>query len=166
MSDNPLLRINKIISKKPVYLFWALQICFWSFVSLISLVSLTLWYVQIDVEHLSHTFWQSVIGIALSMPLYWIFMKCWNAPIFTRVLFSIASVLLISFLWTVIRVELYISLVMVTGMSLAAGFLVVSLFTFVGQVFFMASAIISYCNLNIKLCLKKKLKQNQNNYKG
>jgi len=115
MSDNPLLRINKIISKKPVYLFWALQICFWSFVSLISLVSLTLWYVQIDVEHLSHTFWQSVIGIALSMPLYWIFMKCWNAPIFTRVLFSIASVLLISFLWTVIRVELYISLVGTDG---------------------------------------------------
>jgi LytS/YehU family sensor histidine kinase len=115
MSDNPLLRINKIISKKPVYLFWALQICFWSFVSLISLVSLTLWYVQIDVEHLSHTFWQSVIGIALSMPLYWIFMKCWNAPIFTRVLFSITSVLLISFIWTVIRVELYIELVGTDG---------------------------------------------------
>lgn len=115
MSDNPLLRINKIISKKPVYLFWALQICFWSFVSLISLVSLTLWYVQIDVEHLSHTFWQSVVGIVFSMPLYWIFMRYWNAPIFTRVLSSISSVLLISFLWTVIRVELYISLVGTDG---------------------------------------------------
>ncbi|WP_210725520.1 sensor histidine kinase [Candidatus Colwellia aromaticivorans] len=111
MSDNPLLRINKIISKKPVYLFWFLQICFWSFVSLISLVSLTLWYVQIDVEHLSHTFSQSIVGIVFSMPLYWIFMRCWHAPIFTRVFLSIASVLIISFVWTVIRVELYIKLV-------------------------------------------------------
>mgnify|MGYP000226273569 CR=1 FL=1 len=110
MSDNPLLRINKLISKKPVYLFWALQICFWSFVSLISLISLTLWYVQIDVEHLNHTFWQSVVGIVFSLPLYWVFMRCWNSPLLTRVLVSITSVLFISFAWTVIRVELYIEL--------------------------------------------------------
>ena len=110
MSDNPLLRINKFISKKPVYLFWALQICFWSFVSLISLISLTLWYVQIDVEHLNHTFWQSVVGIVFSLPLYWIFMRYWNSSLLTRVLISITSVIFISFAWTVIRVELYIEL--------------------------------------------------------
>jgi two-component system LytT family sensor kinase len=110
MSDNLLLNINKIISKKPVYLFWVLQVSLWSFVSLVSLVSLTLWYVQIDVEHLSHTFWQSIIGIVFSLPLYWIFMRCWNSPIFTRVFISITSVLLISFVWTIIRVELYITL--------------------------------------------------------
>jgi LytS/YehU family sensor histidine kinase len=111
MSDNTLLHINKFISKKPLYLFWALQTCFWSFVSLISLISLTLWYVQIDVEHLSHTFWQSVVGLALSLPLYWIYMRYWHAPIYIRVCISIVSVLLISFVWTVIRVELYITLV-------------------------------------------------------
>ncbi|WP_190278401.1 sensor histidine kinase [Colwellia hornerae] len=110
MSDNPLLRFNKLISKKPEYLFWVLQICFWSFVSLISLISLTLWYVQIDVEHLSHTFWQSVVGIFCSLPLYWVFMRCWNSPIFIRVLISIISVICISFIWTLIRVELYIEL--------------------------------------------------------
>jgi len=110
MSDNPLLSLNKFISKKPVYLFWALQICFWSFVSLISLISLTLWYVQIDVEHLNHTFWQSIIGVICSLPLYWIYMKCWNSPIFTRVLITIVSVICISFIWTLLRVELYIEL--------------------------------------------------------
>ena len=110
MSDNPFVLINKFISKKPVYLFWALQISFWSFVSLISLISLTLWYVQIDVEHLNHTFWQSVVGIVCSMPLYWIFMKCWNSPIFIRVLISIFSVICISLVWTLIRVGLYIEL--------------------------------------------------------
>jgi len=116
MSDKPLLRINKFISQKPVYLFWALQICFWSFVSLISLISLTLWYVQIDVEHLNHTFWQSVVGVVFSLPLYWIFMRCWHSPILTRVLISIASVLFISFIWTVIRVELYIELTSTDGL--------------------------------------------------
>lgn len=110
MSENFLQRELDIISKKPVYLFWFLQICFWSFVSLISLVSLTLWYVQIDVAHLNHTFLQSVVGIVFTLPLYWVFMRCWNTFIFTRVLVSIASVLLIAFAWTVIRVELYVEL--------------------------------------------------------
>jgi two-component system LytT family sensor kinase len=115
MSDNPLLRLNKFISKKPEYLFWVLQICFWSFVSLISLISLTLWYVQIDVEHLNHTFWQSVVGIFCSLPLYWIFMRCWHSPIFTRVLITIVSVICISFIWTLIRVKLYIELTSSAG---------------------------------------------------
>lgn len=110
MSESFLQRELNLISKKPVYLFWFLQICFWSFVSLISLVSLTLWYVQIDVAHLNHTFLQSVIGIVFTLPLYWIFMRCWNTAIFKRVLVSISSVLLISFVWTVIRVELYVEL--------------------------------------------------------
>ena len=110
MTVNFLQSVIYSISKKPVYFFWALQLCFWSFVSLISLISLTLWYVQIDVAHLSHTFWQSVVGIIFSLPLYWVFMKCWNTPIFTRASISVASVLLVSFVWTVIRVELYIRL--------------------------------------------------------
>ncbi len=110
MSEHFLRRQFKSISKKPAYIFWALQICFWSFVALISLVSLTLWYVQIDVAHLSHTFWQSVIGLAFTLPLYWIFMRYWNAPIFTRVFINISSALFISFIWTVIRVQLYIKM--------------------------------------------------------
>jgi sensor histidine kinase YesM len=110
MSDNFLQREFKSISKKPLYLFWTLQFCFWSFVSLSTLISLTLWYVQIDVAHINHTFWQSAIGIVFTLPLYQIFMRYWDAPIFKRALISITSVLLISFIWTVFRVELYIEL--------------------------------------------------------
>ena len=110
MSEHFLQQKFNSISENPIYLFWFLQICFWSFVALISLVSLTLWYVQIDVAHLNHTFLQSFVGIVFSLPLYWVFMRCWNSPILTRVLISIASVLLISFIWTAIRVELYIRL--------------------------------------------------------
>ncbi|MCW8863740.1 MAG: histidine kinase [Colwellia sp.] len=115
MPENFLQRKLNAILKNPVNLFWVLQACFWSFVSFISLISLTLWYVQIDVAHLSHTFWQSVIGIIFSLPLYWISMRCWHTPIFKRVLISIASVLSISFLWTAIRIELYIKLVGTEG---------------------------------------------------
>jgi sensor histidine kinase YesM len=110
MSEHFLQKQFESISENPIYLFWFLQFCFWSFVSLISLVSLTLWYVQIDVVHLNHTFLQSFIGVIFSMPLYWVFMRFWNSSIITRVFVSIAAVLLISFLWTVIRVELYITL--------------------------------------------------------
>ena len=110
MSEHFLQQKFKSISENPIYLFWFLQICFWCFVALISLFSLTLWYVQIDVAHLNHTFLQSFVGIVCSMPLYWIFMRCWNTAILTRVLVSIASVLLVSFIWTIFRVELYIGL--------------------------------------------------------
>ena len=110
MSEHFLQQKYNSISENPIYLFWFLQFCFWSFVSLISLVSLTLWYVQIDVAHLNHTFLQSFVGVVFSLPLYWAFMRCWNTSIFIRVFVSITSVLLISFIWTVIRVELYIRL--------------------------------------------------------
>ncbi|WP_232769112.1 sensor histidine kinase [Colwellia sp. Bg11-28] len=110
MSEHFLQQKYNSISENPIYLFWFLQFCFWSFVSLISLVSLTLWYVQIDVAHLNHTFLQSFVGVVFSLPLYWVFMRCWNTSIFIRVFVSITSVLLISFIWTVIRVELYIRL--------------------------------------------------------
>lgn len=110
MSEHFLQKKYNSISDNPVYLFWFLQFCFWSFVSLISLVSLTLWYVQIDIAHLNHTFLQSFVGVIFSMPLYWVFMRFWNTSILIRVLVSITSVLLVSFLWTAIRIELYISL--------------------------------------------------------
>ncbi len=110
MSEHFLQQKYNSISENPIYLFWFLQICFWSFVALISLVSLTLWYVQIDVDHLNHTFLQSCVGIVFSLPLYWVFMRCWNTSLLKRVVASIGSVLLISFAWTVIRVELYVRL--------------------------------------------------------
>ncbi len=115
MSEHFLQQKFNSTLEKPIYLFWFLQLCFWSFVSLISLVSLTLWYVQIDVAHLNHTFWQSVVGIVFSLPLYWVFMKCWNSPIFIRALISIVSVICISFIWTLIRVELYIEMIGTDG---------------------------------------------------
>jgi len=110
MSEHFLQKQYEYVSENPIYLFWFLQFCFWSFVSLISLVSLTLWYVQIDIAHLNHTFLQSFVGVIFSMPLYWVFMRFWNTSILIRVLVSITSVLLVSFLWTAIRIELYISL--------------------------------------------------------
>ncbi|MGL1955773.1 MAG: histidine kinase [Colwellia sp.] len=110
MSEHFLQKKYNAISENPIYLFWFFQIFFWSFVSLISLVSLTLWYVQINIAHLNHTFLQSVVGIIFSLPLYWVFMRCWNTPIHTRVFIILASVLLVSFLWTIIRIELYIEL--------------------------------------------------------
>jgi len=116
MSESYLQRTLNSISRNPVYLFWFLQICFWSFVSLISLVSLTLWYAQIDVVHLNHTFWQSVIGLVFTLPLYWIFMRCWHTPILTRGFISSIAVLFVALIWSVIRVELYMKMTQTEGL--------------------------------------------------
>lgn len=110
MSEHFLQEKFNSISDNPIYLFWTLQFFFWSLVSLLSLVSLTLWYVQIDIAHLSHTFWQSVVGVVLTLPLYLVYMRCWNTAIIPRIMIIVSSVLISSFIWTVFRVELYIEL--------------------------------------------------------
>jgi two-component system LytT family sensor kinase len=108
MSGNLLERINKLISKKPSYQFWALQFCFWIFVALVSLFSLTLWYGQINWLHISHTLLQSALGSILSLPLYWVFIRFWHHSIMPRVVVSIFSVLFIAFAWTFFRLGLYV----------------------------------------------------------
>lgn len=102
-------KITKI-ADSPQAFFWLLQGLFWLSVALISVFTLTLWYGELTLVHVNHTFLQSLTGALCSMPLYWVFMRCWDDDILPRVSIIILSVLIIAIIWTFIRVYLYVGL--------------------------------------------------------
>ena len=59
--------------KSPEAQFWLLQFAGWLGISLISYVSLNLWYNQPQLTYVLHNILQSFLGIALSWPLRLVF---------------------------------------------------------------------------------------------
>jgi sensor histidine kinase YesM len=105
-------KLKSFIFKKPSHQFWFLQLCFWFFLSIISIFTLTLWYSQLNFAYLSHTFLQSFIGLILSLPLFSALMRIWDYPLGKRLFYSISLMLIIAFLWTVTRIYTFM---MITG---------------------------------------------------
>ena len=50
------------------YQFWVLQLIGWFGLTLISFLSLTLWYNQQSIAYIAHTFVQSGLGVLVSWP--------------------------------------------------------------------------------------------------
>ena len=68
----PASLISNILANREL-LFWSLQLGGWFGISLISYVSLNLWYNQPEWSYVLHNILQSILGIALSWPLRWVF---------------------------------------------------------------------------------------------
>ncbi|WNC71727.1 histidine kinase [Thalassotalea psychrophila] len=98
---------NKI-TNNPTYQFWFLQLGYWLFICLISLSTLTLWYAQLNWENVAHTLLQSALGLLLSIPLYFVYMKYWEHSVRRRLSVLILGVLITSFAWTIARMQAFI----------------------------------------------------------
>ncbi len=83
--------------------FWVLQCAGWLGISVISYVSLNLWYNQPQLSYVLHNVAQSLLGIVLSWPLRLIFRSCWASSWTTRAAVIAASVLVFALTWAVIR---------------------------------------------------------------
>ncbi|MFT2090723.1 sensor histidine kinase [Paraglaciecola sp. 2405UD69-4] len=94
----------------PIYKFWLLHVGFWVFVSVISFVSLTLWYGPYDWTHILHMLAQALVGLTLTIILYFGFIRIWNINITYRATLGLAMVLLVSFVWTFFRIEAFVLL--------------------------------------------------------
>ncbi|WP_252731870.1 sensor histidine kinase [Paraglaciecola arctica] len=90
-----------------IYQFGLLHIGFWTFVSIVSFFSLTLWYGPYDWFHVLHIFLQAGIGLAFTLFLYWVFMHIWNRPFVYRASIGLLMVFLVAFVWTLVRIELF-----------------------------------------------------------
>ena len=93
--------------RKLIYQFGLLHIGFWSFVSIISFFSLTLWYGPYNWYHILHMFLQGIIGIGFTLFLYWVFIRIWEKPFWQRASIGLFMVLLVAFVWTIVRIELF-----------------------------------------------------------
>lgn len=90
-----------------IYHFGLLHIGFWTFVSIISFFSLTLWYGPYDWSHVIHIVLQAFIGLGFTLLLYWGFMWIWDKPFVQRASIGLVMVFLVAFIWTLARIELF-----------------------------------------------------------
>ena len=87
-----------------VYQFWLLQLIGWGGLGMVTFFSLTLWYATATWDHVSHTIVQSLLGMTLSIPLHRICLVVWSRPILSRIGWSLLAVIVVSFLWTILRI--------------------------------------------------------------
>jgi sensor histidine kinase YesM len=90
--------------------FWFLQIIGWFGLSLISFLSLTLWYDQQGSGYIGHTLLQSALGVLVSWPLRSLFHFFWNDILIFRISSAIAGIIGCSLIWTILRISTFMSM--------------------------------------------------------
>ncbi|MBO9488873.1 histidine kinase [Endozoicomonas sp. G2_1] len=108
MFDKTNNRIWSLPTNAHIVQFWYMQGVFWFGLSVISFFTLTVWYHQVSLLHVGHTFLQGVFGVLLSLPLYLIFMRTWELPWLKRGVIAFSSVLVFSACWTLLRMLMFI----------------------------------------------------------
>ena len=107
MSNPWLLALEKRLSEDTQFLFWMWQIFFWILVSIVSFLTLTVWYKQFEWQYIGHTLFQGLFGFALTQGLYVAFKAIWENPIVTRLSMGFMLVLISSFVWTAGRIQAF-----------------------------------------------------------
>ena len=111
--------------------FWSLQFGGWLGISLISYVSLNLWYNQPQLTYVLHNVLQSFLGIALSWPLRLVFRSFWGASWTARLIIIATSVSIFALAWAVIRLAVFEAMTQETNLwADFGGWLFSSIFIF------------------------------------
>lgn len=95
--------------------FWVLQLVGWFGLSLISFLSLTLWYNQQSPAYIAHTLLQSAMGIVVSWPLRSLFNFFWNDKLIFRLSAAMAGIIGCSLVWTILRIITFMSMTQEEG---------------------------------------------------
>ena len=116
-------------------LFWLLNSGGWISLSVVTYVSLSLPYDQLQFAYIAHNILQSVLGFLLSIPLRHAFKATWNWSATTRVIIAILLILVLATVWAAMRLELLIVIAGETDLwDDFGGFLLPSLFVFLAWV--------------------------------
>mgnify|MGYP000430337468 CR=1 FL=1 len=108
MPDRVIKKVVESLYQSPAYQFWLLQLVYWSGVSLVTFFTLTLWYGHYGWMHISHTIFQGLLGAALALPLRNFYERIWDKPLFIRSCFSLAGLVGIAAIWTLVRMQTFI----------------------------------------------------------
>jgi len=105
---------NKIIVDhseiRPIVLkLWFMQAIFWTLLTVFSFFSLTLWYASPDISHIVYDLLQSLIGLALTIPMHWIYRSMLKKTgSIILLVWTVAVVLIFSFIWSILRISTFI----------------------------------------------------------
>ena len=86
------------------YQFWLMQFIGWGGLGMVTFFSLTLWYATATLSHISHTIVQSLLGMILSIPLHRVCLAVWDRSLPSRIGWSLLAVVVVSLLWTSLRI--------------------------------------------------------------
>ena len=116
-------------------LFWLLNAGGWLGLSVVTYVSLSLPYNQLQFAYIAHNILQSMLGFLLSIPLRQAFKTTWNWGATTRVAIAILLVLLLATVWAAMRLQLLMVIAGETDLwDDFGGFLFPSVFVFLAWV--------------------------------
>ena len=116
-------------------LFWLLNSGGWISLSVVTYVSLSLPYDQLQFAYIAHNILQSILGFLLSIPLRQAFKATWNWAAITRVTIAIALIVVVATVWAAMRLQLLIVIAGETDLwGDFGGFLFPSLFVFLAWV--------------------------------
>jgi len=95
---------------RPIVLkLWFMQAIFWTLLTVFSFFSLTLWYASPDISHIIYDLLQSLIGLALTIPMHWIYRSMLKKTgSIALLVWTVAVVLIFSFFWSVLRISTFI----------------------------------------------------------
>ena len=95
-----------LLKRRADYQFLLLQILGWTTLTVISFLSLTLWYKQdqLQMNYTLHTLVQSMLGVLVSWPLRGLFKGLWDEKAVKRLFGISLGIILASALWTVSRI--------------------------------------------------------------
>lgn len=124
------------------YRFWAYQCGGWVGYSLVTFVTITVMDGNVSLEHLAHLGVQALLGILCSWPLRPIYRATFTAPLLTRTVVGIVSILLFSALWTGSRIYTF------TLMSAETGLWAEFNYWFFGSVFVFLSWSVLYYGIH------------------
>jgi len=81
-----------------------MQLIGWGGLGMVTFFSLTLWYATATWSHVSHTIVQSLLGMILSIPLHRACLAVWERSLPSRIGWSLLTVVVVSLLWTMLRI--------------------------------------------------------------
>ncbi len=108
--SNPFQTAVGAIYNNRSYQFWMLQLIGWGGLGMVTFFSLTLWYATATWSHVSHTIVQSLLGMALSIPLHRVCRAVWGQSALSQIGWSLLAVLVVSLLWTTLRIYTFIQI--------------------------------------------------------
>jgi len=98
------------VTSNPTTQFWLLNVLGWLGISLVTYLSLSLPYNQFEFSYLAHNILQSLLGMALSLPMRTAFQRSWEWPTPPRIFVVFCTVMLLSLTWSAARLLLFMAM--------------------------------------------------------
>ncbi len=91
----------------PAEQYWLFQILGWSALTMLTYLSLTLWYNPGQWTPAAHTVLQSILGLIVSHPIRWVALSQWSAPLRRRLAVIAIAVIAAAIIWTALRLTTF-----------------------------------------------------------